>query len=44
MVIFPKICTLRPFVERTLHAFWILDFSFSQLNKASIGCLTEETA
>ena len=42
--ILPHTKVNKPFVERTLEAFWILVFSISQLNSDSIGCLTDDTA
>ena len=44
MANFPKVCTNKPLVALTLEALWISVFSFSQLKKDSISCLTLDTA
>ena len=44
MANFPKVCTNSPLVTLTLDALCISVFSFNQLKKDSIGCLTFETA
>ena len=44
MAILPIVCTKSPDVDLTFIALGIFVFSFSQLKKDSIGCLTFDTA
>ena len=44
MAIFPIVCIRSPDVDLTFIALWIFVFSFNQLKKDSMGCLTLETA